>query len=69
MKVAESGVGALLQRAHHRGGAGGAGQSVELVERLLGVAAAQAARDEPDEGRALERGEPSFAHSVSILHV
>ena len=53
---------ALLQRAHHRRGARGMGQSIELVERLLGVGTAHGARDEPDEGRALERGEPSFGH-------
>ena len=63
------GGGALLQRAYDGGGAGGVRQPFELVEGLFGVDPAHVAGDEPDESRALERGEPTFAHDVpAILH-
>ena len=63
------GGGALLQRAYDRGGAGGVRQPFELVEGLFGVDPAHVAGDEPDESRALERGEPTFAHDLpAILH-
>ena len=55
MKVAAIGLGPLLQHPQDDACAGGVGQTGELVERMIRVAARRGV-DEADERGALERG-------------